>query len=123
MIWGNKVDCEAASFLKVLGSLLPPPPTGANGPFALSDNELLENIMEQCGLKIIDNSDVDSIWEYPDAETALKGLLSAGPAAKAINNSGYEKVYKETAEAIQPFTKENGRVIYKNKFRVVISEK
>ena len=123
MIWGNKEDCEAGSFLKVVGSLLPPPPAGAGGPFALSENELLENIIEECGLKIIDNSDVDSIWDYPDAETALKGMLSAGPTAKAINNSGYEKVYEETAKAIKPFTRENGSVIYKNKFRVVISEK
>ena len=26
MIWGNKQDCEAASFLAAVGSLLPPPP-------------------------------------------------------------------------------------------------
>jgi len=122
MIWGNKEDCEVGSFLKVIGSLLPPPP-GAGGPFALSDNELLENMIDECGLKIIDNTDVNSIWDYPNAETALKGLLSAGPTAKAINNSGFEKVYEETAKAIKPYTKENGRVIYKNKFRVVISVK
>jgi len=123
MIWGNKEDCEAASFLKVIGNLLPPPPPGAGGPFALSDNTLLETIIENCGLKIIDNTDVISIWDYPNAETALKGLLSAGPTAKAINNRGFQKVYDETAKAIKPYTKENGHVIYKNKFRVVISEK
>ena len=123
MIWGNKEDCEAGSFLKVIGSLLPPSQPGAGGPFALSDNELLENILKECGLKVIDNTDVTSIWDYPNAETALKGLLSAGPTAKAINNSGFEKVYEESARAIEPYTKENGRVIYNNKFRVVISEK
>jgi hypothetical protein len=124
MIWGNKEDCEAGSFMKVIGSLLPPPTTpGAGGPFALSENKLLENIIEECGLKIIDNTDLTSIWDYPNTETAIKGLLSAGPTAKAINNSGYKKVYKETVKVIKPYTKENGRVIYKNKFRVVISEK
>lgn len=123
MIWGNKEDCEAGSFLKVIGSLLPPPPPGAGGPFALSDNQLLETTIKECGLKIIDTTDVSSVWNYPNVDTALKGLLSAGPAAKAIKNSGFEKVYKESSKTIEPYIQKNGRVIYKNKFRVIISEK
>ena len=122
MIWGNKEDCESRSYLKIIGSLLPPPPPGAGGPFALSDNQGLERILEDCGLKIIDNKDVDSIWDYPNSDTALKGLLSAGPAAKAIENSGFEKVYKKSFEGIKPYIQKNGRVIYKNRFRVVISQ-
>ena len=50
MIWGNKSECEAATYLKAVGSLLPPPPPGAPGPFALSENRLLENILEEIGL-------------------------------------------------------------------------
>lgn len=123
MIWGNKQDCEVASFLKVVGSLLPPPPPGAGGPFALSENRLLETIIENCGLRIIDITDVISIWDYPNADTALKGLLSAGTATKAIKTSGIEKVYKESNKAIASYIQKNGRVIYKNKFRIVISEK
>ncbi|TYB75865.1 class I SAM-dependent methyltransferase [Bizionia myxarmorum] len=123
MIWGNKEDCEVASFLKVVGSLLPPQPKGAGGPFALSENELLETTIKDCGLKIINNTDVSSIWDYPNADTALKGLLSAGTATKAIQYSGFATVYKESSNAIKPHIQKNGRVIYKNKFRVVISEK
>jgi ubiquinone/menaquinone biosynthesis C-methylase UbiE len=33
MIWGNKEDCEAATYLKAVGSLLPPPPPGRSRPF------------------------------------------------------------------------------------------
>ncbi|MEE9430719.1 MAG: class I SAM-dependent methyltransferase [Melioribacteraceae bacterium] len=123
MIWGNKEDCEAGSFLKVIGGLLPPQPPGAGGSFALSDNKLLETILEDCKLKIIDNTDVTSVWDYPNTETALKGLLSAGPTAKAIQNCGFKKVYEESAKAIERYTHKDGRVIYKNKFRVLISEK
>jgi ubiquinone/menaquinone biosynthesis C-methylase UbiE len=123
MIWGDKADCEAASYLKAVGSLLPPPPPGAPGPFALTENHLLETILEEMGLKILASVDEDSIWDYPDTETAMKGLLSAGPAAKAIENSGYEKAYQTTVEAAKPYIKSNGRVVYKNKFRVVIAEK
>ena len=35
--WGLPQDCEAAGHLKALGGLMPPPPPGAPGPFALSD--------------------------------------------------------------------------------------
>jgi len=122
MIWGNKEDCEALSYLKAIGSLLPPPPS-AGGPFALSENQLLEQTLEEVGFKIKTNNDIDSIWYYPNSEIALKGLLSAGPAAKAIENSGFEKVYKTIVEAIKPHTQNDGSVIYNNKWRVVICEK
>ena len=34
--WGMPQDCEHATTLKAIGALLPPPPPGAGGPFALS---------------------------------------------------------------------------------------
>lgn len=123
MIWGNKEDCEAATYLKAVGSLLPPPPPGAPGPFALSENHLLENILEESGFKIIDNKDIDSVWDYPDKDTALKGLISAGPVARAIQNSGFEKVYDTISNAVDAYVKDNGHVVYHNKFRIVIGEK
>ncbi|WP_159473400.1 class I SAM-dependent methyltransferase [Dyadobacter sp. 3J3] len=123
MIWGNKEDCEAASYLKAVGSLLPPPPPGAPGPFALSENHLLENTLEESGFKILHSTDINSVWDYPDKDTALKGLISAGPIAKAIQNSGFEKVYDAVSKAVDPYEKENGHVVYHNKFRIVIAEK
>jgi ubiquinone/menaquinone biosynthesis C-methylase UbiE len=123
MIWGDKEDCEAASNLKAIGSLLPPPPPGAPGPFALTEGHLLEKILEELGFKIMNMTDVPTTWDYPDTETALKGLLSSGPAARAIANSGFEKAYKTVADSIQPYIKNNGHVVYKNKFRVVIAQK
>jgi ubiquinone/menaquinone biosynthesis C-methylase UbiE len=122
MIWGNKEDCEAATFLKAVGSLLPLPPPGAPEPFALSENKLLETILEEVGFKIIGNIDLPSEWDYPNKETALKGLMASGPVARAIENSGIEKVNKKISEAIQPFVQANGHVIYKNKFRIVTVE-
>lgn len=122
MIWGNKEDCEAATYLKAVGSLLPPPQPGAGGPFALSENQLLEKILEEIGFKIISNTDISSIWDYADTGIALKGLLSAGPAAKAIENSGFEKVYETILKSVEPYIKSDGHVVYSNKFRVVIAE-
>jgi SAM-dependent methyltransferase len=123
MIWGNKEDCEAASYLKAVGSLLPPPPPGAPGPFALTENQLLENALTGIGFTIINNTDIPAIWDYPDIDTALKGLMSAGPVARAIDNSGFEKAYNTIADAVKPYVQSNGHVVYRNKFRIVIAEK
>ena len=75
------------------------------------------------GFKIIANDDVTAVWDYPNTEIALKGLLSAGPVAKAIDNSSLGKAYDAVASDIQLYIQQNGSVIYKNKYRVVISEK
>ena len=116
MIWGNKEDCEAATYLKAVGSLLPPPPPGAGGPFALSENQLLEDTLNECGFNIISNEDIPSVWDYENADIALRGLLSAGPAVKAVQHCGFNVVYNAVALAIKPYIKENGHVVYQNKF-------
>jgi ubiquinone/menaquinone biosynthesis C-methylase UbiE len=123
MIWGNKEDCEAATYLKAVGSLLPPPPPGAPGPFALSENQLLEKTLEKIGFRITSKEDIQSVWDYENTEIALKGLMSAGPVARAIDNSGLEKVLDTISIALRPYTQPDGRVVYNNKFRIVIAEK
>lgn len=121
MIWGNKSDCEAATYLAAIGSLLPPPPPGAPGPFALSEGSRLEQLLTDTGFDVTSSFDVPTLWDYPDMETALKGLLSAGPATRAIDHSGYQKVYDTIRAAAQPFSNGSGHVIYHNTFRVVMA--
>jgi SAM-dependent methyltransferase len=123
MIWGNKQDCEAASYLAAIGSLLPPPPPGAGGPFALSENQLLEKALEAGGFTIRNSTDVSSTWDYPDAHTALRGLLAAGPAVKAIDLNGYDKVAETVKATFGPYTRPDGHIVYHNKFRVVMATK
>ena len=122
MVWGNKADCEAATYLAAIGSLLPPPPPGAPGPFALTENNRLEQVLKEAGFTITTSMDVPSVWDYPDMDTALKGLLSAGPATRAIDHSGWEKTYETIKAAAQPYLQSNGRVIYKNTYRVVLAQ-
>lgn len=123
MIWGDKADCEAATYLDAVGSLMPTPEPGAPGPFALTENRLLEKTLAQAGFNVLQVEDVASVWDYASAETAIKGLLSSGPVAKAIAHSGFDKVYQTVSQAIAPYTQSNGHVVYHNKFRIAISEK
>jgi SAM-dependent methyltransferase len=123
MIWGNKEDCEAASFLAAVGSLLPPPPPGTPGPFALSEHHLLEKTLETAGFTIRQNTDIPTVWDYPDTTVALRGLLAAGPAVKAIDLNGYDKVSATVTATLPPYTRPDGHIVYHNKFRVVMATK
>ncbi len=123
MIWGNPEDCQAKASIGALGSLLPPPPPGAPGPFALSEQQRLEKTLENAGFTVLQSTDIESIWDYPDVATLLRGLLSAGPAYRAIMQAGYDKVAEAVTATLPPFTRPDGHIVYNNKFRVVIAKK
>ncbi|HVW94432.1 MAG TPA: class I SAM-dependent methyltransferase [Mucilaginibacter sp.] len=123
MIWGNRADCEAASSIDALAAISAPAAPGSPGPFALSENQLLEKKMEEAGIRVVVSKDIDTDWNYPDTTVALRGLLSSGPATRAIAHSGFERTEEALRQSMQPFVRENGRVVYHNKLRVVIGEK
>lgn len=122
-VWGREKDCEGAVYLGALNKLLPPSPPGTPGPFALSESGALEFLAAQASLEPGETADVDCPWVYPDEETALRGLLSAGPAVKAMMNSGENRVRETVLSALAPFRTENGGYSLRNKFHYLITRK
>jgi SAM-dependent methyltransferase len=120
-IWGLPEVCEAAGHLKALGALMPPPPSGAPGPFALSDETKLRALASEAGLTPIAVVDVECPWTYPNLDIALRGMLSAGPAERAIRNSGMERARDAVADAIAPYRKPSGEYRLNNTFRYLIA--
>ena len=51
-IWDMPELSEATTILKAIGSLLPPPPPGTPGPFALSEDGAIETILHNIGMKM-----------------------------------------------------------------------
>jgi SAM-dependent methyltransferase len=119
--WGKPEDCEAAEYLGALSALLPPAPAGAPGPFALSAPGALEDLVATAGLRPAEAVMVDCIWSYPDLETALRGLLSAGPAIKAIRHAGEAAVRDGVTEAIRQFRTTRGEYELENTFRYLVA--
>ena len=119
--WGPPEDCEAAGHLKALGALMPPPPPGAPGPFALSDESKLKALASEAGLTPVAVVDVECPWIYPSLDMALRGMLSAGPAERAIRNSGMERARDAVANAIAPYRKPSGEYRLNNKFRYLVA--
>ncbi|MDQ2736314.1 MAG: hypothetical protein M3Y55_15295 [Pseudomonadota bacterium] len=120
-VWGLPETCDAAGHLKALGTLMPPPPPGAPGPFALSDETKLKVLATDAGLTPLAVVDVPCPWIYPDLETALQGLLSAGPAERAIRASSFERARDAVTAAIAAYRSPSGAYRLNNTFRYLIS--
>jgi SAM-dependent methyltransferase len=119
--WGLPEDCEAAGHLKALGGLMPPPPPGAPGPFALSDETKLKGFAAEAGLTPGDVADVDCPWAFPSLDVALRGMLSSGPAERAIRNSSMERAREAITAAIAPYRRPAGDYLLRNKFRYLVA--
>jgi SAM-dependent methyltransferase len=122
MTWGDPDGMEAASLVAALRPLMPPPPPGAPGPFALSDEQALRRFAADCGLKPVEVFDVDSPFVYVDEATAVRGLNSAGVAARAMEYSSEHAVTAAHARAIAPFRQSDGSYRIQATFRCLLAQ-
>jgi SAM-dependent methyltransferase len=122
-VWGLSYECEAAGHLKALGGLMPPPPPGTPGPFALSDESNLKALAGDAGFTPVAIIDVDCPWVYPDLETALRAMLSAGPAERAIRNSNMERARQVVSGSIAAYRTVSGAYRLNNKYRYLIGRR
>lgn len=120
-VWGDPEDCEALSYVTAVNALLPPRASTPQGPLALSDPETLRAAAREASLTPREIGEVDMPFVYPDLATALRGVLSAGPAARAIDFAGEERARAAVTEAIAPFRLASGRYRLENRFRYLIA--
>jgi len=119
--WGKPEGMEAASLVGALKSLLPQPPPGAPGPFALSEETALRAFATSAGLDPVEVFDVDSPWQYSDLATALRGLKSSGVAARALEASSEEAVDSAHTQALAPFRQSEGSYRIGATFRCLVA--
>lgn len=120
-VFGKPEENDSTAYMKALGPLLPPPPPGAPGPFALSVDGALEALVAKAGMTPGKVKTVECPWDYPDEKTALRALLSAGPAIRAIQNNGEDVVRQVFLNAIAPFKTASGEYHLKSSFRYIIA--
>ena len=119
--WGTAEQCEMRSILGAVGSLLPPPPPGAAGPFALAAAGALERLIEGAGLTPELAIDVPTPYAHADVATATRAHLSSGPARRAIETAGFEPARAAIAQACETARADDGSVTFANVFKVVIA--
>jgi SAM-dependent methyltransferase len=120
-VFGRPEHSESSAYIKAMGSLLPPSLPGAPGPYALSAEGALETLVASAGMTPGTVETVECPWDYPDEETALRGLLSSGPAIRAIQNQGEAVVREVVLNVLAPFKTTSGGYHLKNNFRYMIA--
>jgi hypothetical protein len=107
--------------LGAIGSLLPPPPPGAPGPFALAAPGALEALVDGAGLKGEQAIDVPTPYVDADVATSVRAHLSSGPARRAIENAGLDATREALTSAAEAARQEDGSVRFDNVFKVVVA--
>jgi SAM-dependent methyltransferase len=121
-VWGVARDCQAAAILKALGGILPPPPPGAPGPFALSEPGVLEDMLSRAGLTPDQSAEADTPFVFSNADTACRAFMASGPGVVALRRNGEEKVRDTLMPALTPFKKPDGSYRLENKFKFVLAK-
>jgi SAM-dependent methyltransferase len=121
MTWGPPEGMPAAKLVAALRPLMPVPPAGAPGPFALSNEAALRDFARSAGLEPQEVFDVESPFCYGSLDSGIRGLGSSGVAAKARENAGDEAVDRAHAEALAEFRQSDGSFRVPATFRCLIA--
>ena len=119
--WGTAEQCEMRVVLAAIGSLLPPSPPGAGGPFALAAPGALEALVEGAGLTAERSIDVPTPYIYDNLDDATRAQLSSGPARMAINTAGLDAATSAIREAMATGRQADGTIRLDNVFKVVVA--
>jgi SAM-dependent methyltransferase len=122
-IWDKPEFSDATHVLKAIGTLLPPPPPGTPGPFALSEDGRIESSCASVGLKVVYRKQVSCPTLYASPEDAVCSFMGTGPAAAAIQNSNEETVQYTIANALRPYRIIDDFCFLQNQFLVFIATK
>jgi SAM-dependent methyltransferase len=120
-VWGSPERCELGGWIAAIGRSLPPPPPGAPGPWALSAPGALEALLAQAGLTAQASGAANVVMRFADEATAVRGLLSAGVAVRAIRTVGEEAMQHAARDALAPFRQPDGTYRLDNEFRFVVA--
>ncbi len=122
-IWDKPEMSDGTHVLKAIGSLLPPPPPGTPGPFALSEDGKIESICDGVGLKMVYKTRVACPFLYHNISDGVKSFMGTGPAAAALNYTDKGNVEETIAKALRPFHITDDIHFLQNNFLVFIAEK
>jgi len=123
LTWGPPDGMPAASVVAALRPLMPPPPPGAPGPFALSGDNTLRELVAANGLKAELVADVHTAFAYPDLDTGVRALNSSGVAERASRHAGVDAVAAAHRAVLATFVNAVGEVRVPAVFRFVVARK
>lgn len=103
VIFGSEERNELAAVFRAIRSLLPPARPGTPGPTALSGQGVTDDLLARVGVGIVDDGVVTSSYEYPDLDTALRAIRSAGLTVLAERAAGEPALTDAVARELAPY--------------------
>lgn len=122
-IWDKPEMSESTAILKAISSLLPPPPPGTPGPFALSEEGKMENLLTNAGFKVLHREKIGCPLLFHSLSDGIECFMGTGPAAAACNHADERIVKKTIADALRPFHLTEDMYHLQNQFLIFIAEK
>jgi SAM-dependent methyltransferase len=122
-IWAKPEMSDATVILKAIGSLLPPPPAGTPGPFALSEDGKMESILDKAGLELVYKDTVPCPYLYYNLSDGVRSFMGTGPAAAAVLVNEKKQVEQTIARAFHQFRIVDDMHFLQNHFLVFIAKK
>ena len=122
-IWDKPEMSDATNVLKAISSLVPPPPPGTPGPFALSEDGKVESILSKLGLQLKSRNIIPCQFIYQNLSEAVRSFMGTGPAAIALNHASKSVVEDTIADAMQPYHTVDNIYFQLNHFLLFIAQK
>lgn len=114
-LWDVPEKSESYAYFKVFYTFTGQD-TATSIPFNLSQKGQLEALLLDAGFRIGKRCEANCPRMYPNIGMALRGILSSGPANKAIKEATFEKVEREVVKAIRQFEQKDGSYRLINNF-------
>jgi SAM-dependent methyltransferase len=121
LVWGRDEECDIPRVMAAVRELLPPAPPSAQVSVPLSAPGRMEALLREAGLEPLTGGEAGCPIEFPDAETAVRALMSAGAAVAVVQRVGAEPVRRAIVEALAPFRRGEGGYHLQNRLRYVIA--
>ncbi|HTV79772.1 MAG TPA: hypothetical protein VMF03_16075 [Steroidobacteraceae bacterium] len=102
-------------------ALIPPPPPGAPGPFALSAAGALNAFATGAGLTPVDVFDISAPLDYPDLATAIRALNASCGSVRVMELSSEQAVSDVYVKALAPFRQSDGSYHVSANFRCLLA--
>ncbi len=122
-IWDKPEHSDATNVLRAIGTLLPTPPPGTPGPFALSEDGRIESALKNVGLTLTYKTTVPCPFLYSGLTNGIKSFMGTGPAAAAMYNSSKSVTEETIARALRPYQVVDDYYFLQNHFLLFIAEK
>ena len=116
-VWSRPEESEQFAVMRALADLQPPSASGPSLSRPLAEPGAAAAALAEAGLEVVDEGEVDVPFAPPDRDSFVRGMLTVGAVQPAIEHSGEEAVRAAIAAAGEPFRRDDGSYLMRNRYR------